>query len=118
MDHHVVFPSLLKLVNERKSEVSLSLFCLRLPEFCNSEKCLSNRASDSNTATSSKGLENDIKSVPAKHLKLSLSKENPRFATPLPEVTMTETSKGKKVHQHRVEYSLGYRGIQAMDQAA
>jgi hypothetical protein len=50
--------------------------------------------SDSDTATV--GLENEEKSVPAKRLKLSLSKEKPRFAAPLPEESMTEISKGKK----------------------
>ena len=92
MDHHVVSPSLLTLVEERKSESrsTSSLFCLGLPEFYNCEKCVSiNQESD--TAT-----ENSVTSAPAKRLKLSLSKEKPRFASPLPEDPMTEISKGKK----------------------
>ena len=92
MDRHVVSPSLLERVDERKSESrsTSSLFCTGLPEFCNCEKCVSiNRESD--TAT-----ENSVTSAPAKRLKLSLSKEKSGFASPLPEDSMTEISKGKK----------------------
>ena len=98
MDRHVISPSLLKLVSERKSKVTSSRFCLGLPDFCNCEKCVSNRASHSDAAqaSSSKGLEDDVTAVPAKRLKLSLSKEKPRFAAPLPDVNMAEISKGKK----------------------
>ena len=37
-----------------------------------------------------------MKGALAKRLELSLSKEKPRFATPLPDETIAEISKGKK----------------------
>ena len=67
---------------------------------------ISNRVPNTDAATS-KGLKNDAKGAPVKRLKLSLSKEKPRFGTPLlpfeisaiistpvPEEMMTEISKG------------------------
>ena len=92
MDRHVVSPSLLKLVNRGNLKVDLrqAYFVQDCQNFVAVKNMSINRESDSDTAT-----ENNVKSAPAKQLKLSLSKEKPRFASPLPEDMMTEIQKGK-----------------------
>ena len=66
----------------RKRKIS-SLFCLGLEEYCECEKCVS------------KKLNHETEARP-KRLKLSLLKDKPRFATPLPYTKMIEMSKGKR----------------------
>ena len=85
MDRSVISRSLLESMVEsqsRKRKIS-SLFCLGLEEYCECEKC------------ASKKLNHETEARP-KRLKLSLPKDKPRFATPLPYTKMEEMSMGKK----------------------
>ena len=82
-DRSVVSKSLLESVSKTTSQRTSSLFCLGLADYCDCENCASKKREDETEA-------------PAKRLKLSLPKDKPRFATPLPEAKMAEISKGKK----------------------
>ena len=82
-DRSVVSKSLLESVSKTTSQRTSSLFCLGLADYCDCENCASKKREDEIEA-------------PAKRLKLSLPKDKPRFATPLPEAKMAEISKGKK----------------------
>ena len=81
MDCSVVSSSLLESLSEFKSRSKSSLFCLGLEDYCDCEKCASKQPKENIEAAS-------------KCLKLSLPKNRPRFATPLPEAKMAEISKG------------------------
>ena len=88
MDRHVISPSILKALSERNPSRISSMFCLGLLEFCECEKCSSQPASNLSSVSDSKEdteIAATLDNVPAKCLKLSLSKDKPRFAAPLPE---------------------------------
>ena len=86
MDRHIISPSLLKLVGERKTERISSNFCLGIADFCQCENC--KPSEEIETTNPSKNS--------AKRLKLSLTKEKSCFAPPVSEDRMIELSKGKK----------------------